>query len=153
MVVNNSYSPYICRRTTAWTPQLTTVMISAMNFGPRLNLYSPTANGKRGRPAGDNRRFFNAVLWIMRSEVPWRDLPPDYGHWNSVFVRFRGLAKAGFWTRLATLFTDCPDFEWIMIDASHIKVHQHGMGVPRGTEDARRAKRYKHQVSRSGRCT
>ena len=38
------------------------------------------------------------------------------------------------------LFTDCPDFEWIMIDASHIKVHQHGMGAPGGTEDAGRTK-------------
>lgn len=100
----------------------------------------PDSNGKPGRPAGDNRRFFNAVLWIMRSGAPWRALPPDYGHWNSVFVRFRRLAKAGFWTRLAKLFTDCPDFEWIMIDASHIKVHQHGMGAPGGTEDAGRTK-------------
>ena len=100
----------------------------------------PDSNGKRGRPAGDNRRFFNAVLWITRSGAPWRDLPPDYGHWNSVFVRFRRLAKAGFWTNLAKLFTNCPDFEWIMIDASHIKVHQHGMGAAGGTEDAGRTK-------------
>ena len=98
------------------------------------------SNVKRGRPSRDNRRFFNAVLWIMRSGAPWRDLPPDYGHWNSVFVRFYRLAKAGFWTRLAELFTSCPDFEWIMIDASHIKVHQHGMGAPGGTEDAGRTK-------------
>ena len=100
----------------------------------------PDSKGKRGRPAGDNRRFFNAVLWIMRSGAPWRDLLPDYGHWNSVFVRFRRLAKAGFWTRLAELFTNCPDLEWIMIDASHIKVHQHGMGALGGTEDAGRTK-------------
>ena len=66
----------------------------------------PDRNGKRGRPAGDNRCFFNAVLWIMRSGAPWRDLPPHYGHWNSVFVRCRRLVKAGFWTRLAKLFTD-----------------------------------------------
>ena len=80
----------------------------------RIEPLFPDNNGKRGRPAGDNRRFFNAVLWIMRSGAPWRDLPPDYGHWNSVFVRFRRLAKAGFWTRLAKLFISCPDFEWIM---------------------------------------
>lgn len=55
-------------------------------------------------------------------------------------MRFRRLAKAGFWARLAKLFTACPDFEWIMIDASHFKVHQHGMGAPGGTEDARRTK-------------
>ena len=106
----------------------------------RIEPVFPDSNGKCGRPARDNRRFFNAVLWIMRSGAPWRDLPPDYGHWKSVFVRFRRLAKAGFWARLAKLFTACPDFEWIMIDASHFKVHQHGMGAPGGTEDAGRTK-------------
>ena len=49
----------------------------------------PNGTGKRGRPAGDNRRFFNAVTWVMRSGAPWRDLPPDYGNWNSIFVKFR----------------------------------------------------------------
>ena len=55
----------------------------------------PDGTGKRGRPATDNRRFFNAVAWVMRSGAPWRDLPPDYGNWNSIFVRFRRLAKNG----------------------------------------------------------
>lgn len=109
-------------------------------FWAKIEPEFPNNNGKRGRPAGDNRSFFNAVQWIMRSGAPWRDLPPDYGHWNSVFVRFRRLVKAGFWTRLTEQFTSCPDFEWIMIDASHIKVHQHGMGAPGGTEDAGRTK-------------
>ena len=102
--------------------------------------FFPNGTGKRGRPAGDNRRFFNAVAWIMRSGAPWRDLPPDYGNWNSIFVRFRRLAKAGFWEKLASNFSDCPDLEWVMLDASHIKVHQHGMGAPGGTEDAGRTK-------------
>lgn len=102
--------------------------------------FFPNGTGKRGRPAGDNRRFFNAVAWIMRSGAPWRDLPPDYGNWNSIFVRFRRLAKAGFWEKLASSFSDCPDLEWVMLDASHIKVHQHGMGAPGGTEDAGRTK-------------
>jgi len=48
---------------------------------------------------GDNRRFVEAVLWIVRTSSPWRDLPPVFGNWNSVFRRFalvarRGLAEA-----------------------------------------------------------
>ncbi len=109
--------------------KLTTDTISLMNFGTIAPLF-PNRTGKRSRPAGDNRRFFNAVTWGMRSGVPWRDLPPDYGNWNSIFVRFRRLAKADFWEKLAVNLTDCPDLEWVIIDASHIKVHQHGMGAP-----------------------
>ena len=36
----------------------------------------------------DNRRFVNAVLWIMRTGAPWRDLPPDYGNWKNTHRRF-----------------------------------------------------------------
>ena len=41
---------------------------------------------------------------------------------------------------MAANFSDCPDLEWVMLDASHIKVHQHGMGALGGTEDAGRTK-------------
>ncbi len=102
--------------------------------------FFPDTKGKRGRPAGDNRTFFNGVLWVMRTGSPWRDLPEWYGNWNSVFVRFRRLAKSGFWEMLNAKMIDDPDWEWVMIDASHIKVHQHGMGARGGTEDAGRTK-------------
>jgi transposase len=50
--------------------------------------------GDPGRSGKDNRRFVEAVLWIARTGSPWRDLPPSFGHWNSVFTRFRDWAKA-----------------------------------------------------------
>ena len=96
--------------------------------------------GKVGRPAGDNRRFINAVLWILRNGAPWRDLPPEYGHWNTTAHRFGRWQKNGLWAKLLAALSDDPDFEWLMTDDSHIKAHQRGAGAVGGNQAIGRAK-------------
>jgi transposase len=62
--------------------------------------------GKRGDPGqtgGDGRLFVEAVLWIARTGSPWRDLPDAFGHWNSVFKRFRRWVQRGETTGVAAL--------------------------------------------------
>jgi len=49
-----------------------------------------------GRSGSDNRRFVEAVLWIVRTGSPWRDLPTIFGNWNSVFKRDRDWLKIAF---------------------------------------------------------
>jgi transposase len=39
-----------------------------------------------GRPAYDDRKFVEAVLWWRRTGVPWRDLPSDFGPWKSCLL-------------------------------------------------------------------
>ncbi len=48
----------------------------------------PGKEGDWGGVAEDNRRFINAVIWVFRTVAPWRDLPPEYGNWNSVHSVF-----------------------------------------------------------------
>ena len=55
----------------------------------------PGRQGSPGRTAADNRLFLEAVLWRVRTGSPWRDLPSEFGNWNSVFVRFRLWAEKG----------------------------------------------------------
>src|SRR5215470_9488333 len=54
-----------------------------------------------GRSGSDNRRFVEAVLWIVRTGSPWRDLPASFGKWNTVFKRYRDWAKADVFKRLS----------------------------------------------------
>jgi len=86
------------------------------------------------KPRGkDNRLFLNAVLWKLRTGIPWRDLPPHYGNWNSVWYRFRTWRNKGVWQKLLEIVSDDPDLEWLMIDASHIKAHPHAAGAKGGS--------------------
>ena len=85
-----------------------------------------------GRTGGDNRLFLEAVLWIARTGSPWRDLPPTFGNWNTVFKRYRDWVKAGVFKRIFDAVSDDPDMEFAMIDATIVKVHRHGQGAKGG---------------------
>ena len=79
-----------------------------------------------GVTAKDNRLFLEAVLWIARTGSPWRDLPRDYGHCHRVYVRYNRWSHKGIWQRLFEVAADDPDLEYLMVDGSIVRVHQHG---------------------------
>ena len=106
-----------------------------------LEQYLPKQSGEwGGNNANDNRIFVNAVFWILRTGAPWRDLPPSYGNWNSIAKRFRRWVEAGRWEKILENLITEPDYEWLMIDASHVKVHPHAAGAVGGNQDMERTK-------------
>ncbi len=93
-----------------------------------------------GRNAKDNRKFINAVFWILRTGAPWRDLPPDYRNWNNVYRHFRRWRDKGELARILIILILEPDFEWLMSDTSYVKVHSHASGEASGKQDMERIK-------------
>lgn len=105
-----------------------------------LEPHLPGQEGQWGGIAEDNRRFLNGVFWVLRTGAPWRDMPVCYGKWNTVYQRFRRWRIKRVWEKILEILITDPDYEWLMIDASHCKVHPHAAGAAGGNQDMERTK-------------
>ena len=87
-------------------------------------------------PALSDRLFIEAVLYLARTGIPWRDLPAEFGHWDAVYNRFRRWESRGIWRQLweRLQVEDCPLTRHIFIDATIVRAHQHAAGALKKTE-------------------
>ena len=92
---------------------------------------------RRGRKAKDDRHVFNGVIWVLKTGAPWRDLLPEFGPWQTVYKRFSQWAKLGIWDEVLHELSGDADWDAIMIDASYVKLHQHGAGAKGGNSNKR----------------
>ncbi len=101
----------------------------------RLRPLLPSQHPRRGRPPKDHRRILNGLLWLIRTGAPWRDLPSEYGPWQTVATRFYRWRRAGIWDRvLADLQQQADvagDLDWSLhhVDGTIIFAHQHAAGA------------------------
>jgi transposase len=90
---------------------------------------APLLSGKKtdcGVTAKDNRLFLEAVLWINRTGAPWRDLPEVFGPWHTIYMRYNRWAHKGVWERILGIVAKAADVEFVHIDGTIVRVHQHG---------------------------
>jgi len=85
----------------------------------------------RGRPPKEDRLMVTAMLFVLRTGIPWRDLPERFGPWSSVYTRFRRWCASGLFMRMLALVARNAKGELRYLDCSHIKLHQDGAN-PRG---------------------
>jgi transposase len=66
----------------------------------RIKHLIPSIPNGKGRPSICSRIMLNAILWILRTGAPWRDMPDAYGNWKSVYTRFSRWSKQGIWQNI-----------------------------------------------------
>jgi putative transposase len=92
----------------------------------RIEPLLPGKDGDPGRTAADNRRFVNAVLYVLKTGIPWADLPERFGKFNTVWKRYDRWCRASVWERVGRALggAELTDLhEEVQVDSTSIKAH------------------------------
>jgi transposase len=84
----------------------------------------------------DLRLTVEGMFYRMRVGCPWRDLPKVFGGWNRVYKRFNAWSASGKWGRIFKALVLGSDREWVFIDGSYAKAHQHSAGAASQNDEA-----------------
>jgi transposase len=95
----------------------------------RIKDFLPGRDGHVGVTAKDNRLFVEAVLYRYRAGIPWRDLPERVGAWKKVHTRFSRWAASGVWQKLFQTLAAAANNEYVMLDSTIVRAHQHAAGA------------------------
>ena len=93
-----------------------------------ISPYLPGKPGDPGRTGRNNRMALEGMLWVTRTGAPWRDLPEEFGNWNSLHRRFRRWVERGIFEKIFDAVDDL-DLKAVMVDGTFAKVHQHAAGA------------------------
>jgi transposase len=93
---------------------------------------SPSSCG--GRPPNNHRRTLDGIFWICRTGTPWRDLPEEFGKWNSVWRQYRRWSQSGVWDVVLQAFADSGgELDTLqMIDSTTVRAHRCAAGEKGG---------------------
>ena len=103
----------------------------------RLELLLPSTGGRRGRPGQPHRLMLEAMLWILRTGAPWRDLLPEYGSWKTVYTRFSRWSRKGVLKDVFDKLAEEHDGEGYMIDGTIVRAHQDASGAQKKAANKR----------------
>jgi transposase len=96
----------------------------------------PAASRKGGRPFQDHRRVVEGIVWRFRTGSPWRDLPEEFGPWQTAWKRHHRFSVDGTWDKVfAELLADAAgEIDWsVSVDSTVNRAHQHATNLSRHT--------------------
>ena len=95
----------------------------------RIEPLLPPERGRRGRPAMlPNRQFIDAIVFIAKTGLPWRDLPERFGPWKTIFNKWSRWNAKKVFVRIFNEFAKDADDESSIADSTYAKAHQHSAG-------------------------
>jgi transposase len=104
----------------------------------RIQPLLPSSDGQRGRPFRDHRQVIEGIIYRFRTGIAWRDLPKEFGPWQTVWKRHHRFSSDGTWDRIHTRLLAEADavgeIDWtVSVDSTVNRAHQHATTLPRVT--------------------
>lgn len=107
----------------------------------RIQPLLPSEKGHQGRPYSQSHRTtLEGILWVARTGAPWRDLPPQFGKWGSVYQRFNRWVRQGTFQAVFNSLLRELQLGVLMVDGTFVKAHPHSAGAPKGDAHPTRPK-------------
>jgi transposase len=121
----------------AWrvTPRPVRTLLTDATWAESESILTTLKHKAGSPPELSDRQFIEAVLYLARTGLPWRDLPAEFGHWDAVYNRFRRWEARSIWRQLwARLQTEgCEAATHVFIDSTSVRSHQHAAGARKNT--------------------
>lgn len=88
--------------------------------------------GRKGAHRVDDRRVISGIVHMLKSGARWRDCPPIYGPYTTVYNRFNRWSRQGVWSEIFYALTGVRDVVSGAIDSTYVKAHRSAAGAKGG---------------------
>ncbi len=102
-------------------------------------LLEPLMPKSRKSARADDRKIMNAIFYVLRTGMPWRDLPERYGPYTTAYNRFNRWSRRGIWKRIFDALASKSRDSLYLIDSTIVKAHRAASGAKGGSKIRRSA--------------
>ena len=99
----------------------------------------PLMPRSRKRARVDDRKIMNAIFYVLRTGMPWRDLPERYGPYTTAYNRFNRWSRRGIWKRIFDMLASKSRDSLYLIDSTIVKAHRAASGAKGGSKNRQSA--------------
>ena len=96
--------------------------------------------GRRGAHRVDDHRVISGIVHMLRSGARWRDCPPEYGPYTTIYNRFNRWSRQGIWYEIFEALTGTTGMiGTVALDSTYIKADRSAAGGKGGPSTKRLA--------------